>query len=141
MLTVYPASLSRASLQSTNHLFKYFVDAIEEWQAVEYTFVNYLLWVLGLCLIVFPIIGLIVVQILAYKRGKIGHWHHVLMRRRLAIDYRRPSAVWQPPADSRVSLTESTIIDVGDKKTVFDTRSMTPVDSAYTTRTTVSLDD
>ena len=130
-----------ATKLTRNVILKRFVDAVEEWQAVEYTFINYLLWVLGLCLIVFPIIGLIIVQILAYKRGKIGRWHHLLMRRRLAIDYRRPSAVWQPPSDSKVSLTESTIIDVSDKQTVFDTRSMTPVDSAYTTRTTMSMDD
>ena len=130
-----------ATKLTRNVILKRFVDAVEEWQAVEYTFINYLLWVLGLCLIVFPIIGLIIVQILAYKRGKIGHWHHLLMRRRLAIDYRRPSAVWQPPSDSKVSLTESTIIDVSDKQTVFDTRSMTPADSAYTTRTTMSMDD
>ena len=117
------------------------VDPIEEWQPIEYSFVNYLLWVFGLCLIVFPIIGLIIVQILAYNKGKVKSWQKWLMRRRLAIDYRRPSAVWRPPSDSQVSFTESTIVEVGEKEKDFDSRSITPADSAYTTRTTVSMDD
>ncbi len=66
----------------------YISEIQEEWIAVEYSFYNYILWVVGIMLIGFPVVTLAIIRYMVYLRDSAKKWKEMLSRRRLAIDYR-----------------------------------------------------
>ncbi len=79
-------------------------DITVVWDPVHYTVVNDVLWGVGICLIGFPLLGLVLVHLLYTRRDRRRHLGNYLSRRRLGVHYRRPSGVRRPPDDATVTV-------------------------------------